>query len=131
MAAVPRSFGQSWHAQRNDRFDPVSLWERLGKDRELLAELVDIFVLEGPSMLHKIETALDHHDLDGLSKASHRLKGSVMQLSAPYATAKAAELETLGRNNSLIGSHKLFQELQIEVGWLIKTLKTMVETGPV
>jgi HPt (histidine-containing phosphotransfer) domain-containing protein len=128
MAAVPQSFSHSWHALRSERFDPVSLWERLGEDGELLSELVDIFALEGPSMVEHIRAAVEQNDADALSKASHRLKGSVLQFSAVHASAKAAELEMLGRKNSFTGAHELFQELQSEVGWLIKTLKIMVET---
>jgi HPt (histidine-containing phosphotransfer) domain-containing protein len=130
MAAVPQTFNPDWHALRSERFDPVSLWERLGEDLELLTELVEILMLEGPATLEQIKTAIEGNDADALSKAAHRLKGSVLQFSAITASAKAAELETMGRKNSLTGANELFQQLQFEIGWLIKTLKTMLASGP-
>jgi histidine phosphotransfer protein HptB len=131
MASVPQTFSPHWHALRSEKFDPVSLWERLGEDWELLTELVEILVVEGPAMLDNINLAINENDAEALSKAAHRLKGSVLQFSAVTASARAAELEMLGRKNSLTGAPELFKNLQFEVGWLIKTLKTMLASGPV
>ena len=130
MASVPQTFSPDWHALRSEKFDPVSLWERLGEDMELLTELVEILEQEGPAMLGQINSAIEGNDAEALSKAAHRLKGSVLQFSATTASAKAAELETMGRKNSFTGAHELFQQLQFEVGWLIKTLQAMLASGP-
>jgi HPt (histidine-containing phosphotransfer) domain-containing protein len=125
---VLSSFRKNWHELRDDRFDPVSLWARVGQDPELLGELVGIFAEEGPILLEQIRLAIKNNDTLVLRKASHKLKGSVLQFSAGRAIETAAKLEQLGRNHSVAGALELFQDLEIEVGWLIKMLKTMADT---
>lgn len=123
------SFPKNWRALRDDRFDPVSLWARVGQDPELLSELVGIFAEEGPILLRQITLALESNDPLSLRKASHKLKGSVLQFSAGHAIEIAAKLEHLGRKHSVAGGRELTQDLEVEIGWLIRTLKTMVDTA--
>jgi HPt (histidine-containing phosphotransfer) domain-containing protein len=95
----------------------------------LLGELVGIFAEEGPILLEQIRLAIQNNDSMALRKASHKLKGCVLQFSAGRAIEKAAKLEQLGRKHSVAGALELFQELQAEVGWVIGKLNTMVDTG--
>jgi hypothetical protein len=61
-----------------------------------------------------------------LEKASHKIKGSVLQFSAHTAAAIALELEENGRLGSMTGAEALLKKLKHEVDLLQQTLHVMV-----
>ena len=107
-------------------FDPDSLWNRVDGDRELLRDLVGVFATEVPIMLSRIEKAIEKGDATELEKAGHKLKGSLLQLSAPRAAATAGSLEALGSNGTLAGAVMLGKTLRQEVYLLMTNLNAMV-----
>jgi HPt (histidine-containing phosphotransfer) domain-containing protein len=111
---------------KSERFDPESLWNRVDGDIDLLRELVDVFALEAPKMLTRIEAAIGHGSASELEQASHKLKGSVLQFSASAAAAAALELEEKGRLGSVAGSEPLLRKLRHEIGSLQEILNSMV-----
>jgi HPt (histidine-containing phosphotransfer) domain-containing protein len=110
----------------NESFDPESLWNRVDGDMELLRELVELFAQEAPRMLAQIEDAIEHRSAVDLEKASHKLKGSVLQFSARAASAVALELEENARQGSTAGSQVLLGKLRQEIDVLQVTLRAMV-----
>ncbi|HWX54163.1 MAG TPA: Hpt domain-containing protein [Verrucomicrobiae bacterium] len=110
-------------------FDPVSLWERVGGDMELLRELVAILAEECPGMLTRIETAVAEGNADDLQKSSHKMKGSVLQFSASEAAAFASQLEEMGRTSSLAEAPTVLARLTTEVTLLLEVLNKMVGQG--
>jgi len=110
-------------------FDPISLWERVGGDMELLRDLVAIFSEECPGMLACIETAVAENNATALQRASHKVKGSVLQFSASDAAATAGQLEDMGRTNSLADAAQVLEALKAEVALLMETLNLMVYRG--
>lgn len=111
---------------KSERFDPESLWNRVDGDLDLLRELVELFVEEGPRMLAEIEMAIEAGSASDLEKASHKIKGSVLQFSARAAAAIALELEENGRLGSLAGAERLLKTLREEIDLLQQTLHAMV-----
>jgi len=109
-----------------EHFDRQSLWDRVAGDPELLRELVDLFAAEAPRMLARIEQAIKDGSPSGLEKASHKIKGSVLQFSAHTAAAIALELEENGRRGSMTGAEVLLKKLKHEVDLLQQTLHVMV-----
>ena len=90
-----------WESLTSERFDPSALWQRVDGDMQLLGELVKIFAAEYPELLLKIDAATRDGDAEALREASHKLKGSLLQLSAPVAAQAASNLERLAASNSL------------------------------
>lgn len=109
-----------------EHFDPQSLWNRVAGDPELLRELVELFTAEAPRMMARVEQAIKDGSPSGLEKASHKIKGSVLQFSAHTAAAIALELEENGRRGSMTGAEALLKKLKYEVDLLQKTLRIMV-----
>jgi histidine phosphotransfer protein HptB len=109
-----------------EHFDQQSLWNRVAGDPELLRELVDLFAAEAPRMLARIEQAINDGSPSGLEKASHKIKGSVLQFSAHTAAAIALEMEENGRCGSITDAEALLKKLKYEVDLLQKTLRVMV-----
>lgn len=115
-----------WERLRSERFDPVALWRTVGGDMDLLRQLVRLFADEYPVMLKKIATAAGSQDSDGLRKATHKLKGSLLQLAAPAAVAVAAELENCAALNRLSEAATLITKLRAEADSVLQLLQAMI-----
>ncbi|MGH9633555.1 MAG: Hpt domain-containing protein [Candidatus Angelobacter sp.] len=114
---------------KSEHFDPDALWNRVHGDVTLLRELVDLFAAEVPGMLARIEKAIKHGSPSDLEKASHKIKGSMLQFSAHAAANIALKLEESGRIGSMAGTGNLLQNLRQEISELQQTLRAMVRDG--
>jgi HPt (histidine-containing phosphotransfer) domain-containing protein len=112
-----------------EHFDPDALWNRVHGDVTLLRELVDVFAAEVPGMLARIEKAIKHGSPSDLEKASHKIKGSMLQFSAHRAANIALKLEQSGRISSMAGTGNLLQKLRQEISELEQALRAMVRDG--
>ncbi|MBZ5493440.1 MAG: Hpt domain-containing protein [Acidobacteriia bacterium] len=113
----------------SEHLDPDALWDRLHGDVTLLRELVDVFAAEVPEMLAKIEKAIKHGSPSDLEKASHKIKGSMLQFSAHRAANIALRLEESGRVGAMAETGNLLQKLRQEISELQQTLRAMVRDG--
>ena len=98
---------------------------------QLLREVVEIFAAEYPEMMRQIEQAMNQADVEQLRKVSHKLKGSLLQFSAPAASGAAADLEHLATNDALEGARPVVQKLVAEVDWLMGMLRKMTSQATV
>ena len=94
------------------RFDPHAAAARLGGDRRLLRDLLEIFLAECPVMLSNIRKAIDASDATALRHAAHALKGSVANFAAPRPFEAARALERMGIDEDLSGAVIALQELE-------------------
>jgi HPt (histidine-containing phosphotransfer) domain-containing protein len=111
---------------KNENFDPDALWNRVHGDLNLLRELVELFTTEVPGMLAKIDSAIKCGSPSEMEKASHKLKGSMLQFSAHAAAAIARQMEESGRTGSMAGAEESFQKLRQEISVLQQALLAMV-----
>jgi CheY-like chemotaxis protein len=93
-------------------FDPHVAAARLGGDRRLLRDLLEIFMAECPVMVSNIRKAIDASDPTALRRAAHALKGSVANFAAPRPFEAAQRLERMGIDDDLSGALFAFQELE-------------------
>lgn len=114
---------------KSEQFDPDALWNRVHGDVNLLRELVELFAEEVPGMLARIDKAIKHGSPSDLEKASHKIKGSMLQFSAHGAAAIALQLEENGRIGLVAGADNLLQKLRQEIAELKQTLHAMVRDG--
>jgi len=113
---------------KTERFDPGSLWDRVDGDMGLLRELIEVFAEEGPRMLARVDNAIRNGSALELEKASHKIKGSVLQFSASAAAAVALKLEEIGKRGIVAGAEQLLAQLKQEVELLQKSLNAMACT---
>jgi HPt (histidine-containing phosphotransfer) domain-containing protein len=106
-------------------FDPESLWERVDGDLDLLRDLTRIFQEEFPAIMGRAEAAIQRGDAAGLAQSGHKIKGSLLQFSAPAGAAAAQGLEELGRSGRVAGAETLMHTLRHEVEVLMSSLNTM------
>ena len=114
---------------KNEHFDPESLWRRIDHDRDLLRQLVAVFAEEAPRLLARIDEGIRAGLAGDVKKASHKLKGSLLQFSARTALAAAQELEEKAQNGLIAGATPLLNRLRHEIDLLREGLNAMV-CGP-
>jgi two-component system sensor histidine kinase/response regulator len=118
--------GKVFQDLASDGFDPVSLWERVNRDMDLLRDLVELFAQEYPGLLSSIRAALEQGQFVDVQKLSHKMKGSALQFSGRLVVVAAGTLEEMGRTESLDGADKVMATLNFEVLRLMEALKMMV-----
>jgi HPt (histidine-containing phosphotransfer) domain-containing protein len=83
--------------------DAATLMERLGGDRELLGELIELFEVDTPHRIDALREAALVGDSEGVSRAAHGIKSGLSNFCAAPAQARAFELERFGREGALPG----------------------------
>ncbi len=83
---------------------PVVDWDaaiaRLNGDRELLAEMIEVFRTEAPRLIDRISVAVRKRDAAELKISAHTLKGAVGNFAAKTVFAAALRLETLAKDGN-------------------------------
>lgn len=79
-------------------FEPEEFEAQVAYDRELMVEIIDLFLAERPDQVNDMRTAMAAGDFQRLSRAAHTIKGSLGSMHAPQAKAHAQQLELAARN---------------------------------
>jgi two-component system, sensor histidine kinase and response regulator len=77
---------------------PDEFEEQVGGDRELMVEIIDLFLEERKQQVLEMRAAVKASDWESLSKLAHTIKGSLGSLHAPRARYGAQELEIAARD---------------------------------
>jgi HPt (histidine-containing phosphotransfer) domain-containing protein len=78
-------------------FDQAAFLARVDGDTTLMQELVELFLIDGPQRLKRIEEAIHEADWQALERAAHALKGAVGNFCATRAFDLTLHLESLAR----------------------------------
>ena len=103
-------------------FDRRAALRRANGDPALLAELSELFLEDSPKTMEAIRIALSAKDPRTVKKLAHRLKGSLLTLSASRAAELANELEERASQDSLPECKNTVYELQSELERLNRDL---------
>jgi two-component system sensor histidine kinase/response regulator len=103
-------------------FDVQVLLKRLGNDRQLMTDLVEIFQEESPRNLESIADGIARNDPDAVRSACHMLKGSLSYFGVAEAIELASSLEKQGKAGCLDGAADKFRNLQEIVHSLLEAL---------
>jgi two-component system sensor histidine kinase/response regulator len=79
-----------------DVFDMEALRARVEGDLDLLAEMIDLYLLSSPRLLTKLELAIASRDGERTTRAAHTLKGALGSMCADSCTEAAQQLEIIG-----------------------------------
>jgi len=88
-----------------------SALRRLGDDRELFDQIVQIFLEDAPGLLQSAHRALEIGDSTGVRRAAHSLKGLAATLSADGAVSAAYQLEHLAGSGHLAEASEPIENL--------------------
>jgi two-component system, sensor histidine kinase and response regulator len=81
--------------------DKAQILDRMGGDKELLREVMTLFLDDGPKLLEQMSDAIRQGDADGLQKAAHALKGAVANFTAKSAVQAALDLEAMAKTGDI------------------------------
>lgn len=98
-------------------------FETVAGDRDLLEELIRVFLREQERMFHELEVALAEGDLRRLRRSAHSARGALGHLGATAAAEIAAELESMAQSGDLQNAPQRMERLQQEVKELVYELK--------
>lgn len=100
--------------------------ERVGNDRELLRDLVHLFLAGMPGSIASIALAIDRRDNTALFQAAHALKGSVRTFTEGDAALLVSELEASALANDFAAAHDLSVCLERALAQLGRALEQLV-----
>jgi len=114
--------GRGRNMDREAVFDKEQLAACVDGDRDLLREVVSLFLEEYPGLMGEMENAICGGDALRLNRAAHSLKGSVGNFGARAAFDLAFSLEKMGKGSDLGGAAPAFAALSREMERLGKAL---------
>ena len=111
-----RKMGASAGIDWNVAFDTV------GGDRQLLIELINIFLKEKDSMIQKMRDGFKNSDVESAQRIAHSLKGTLHHLGVNKVAEIAEKIERLGEDE-LEQAVALCDELENEINQLTSELQ--------
>jgi PAS domain S-box-containing protein len=103
-------------------FDRDAALHRVDGDRELLREIIGLFVEDAPRRLAEIEEGLARTDLDQVRRAAHTLKGAAANLAAHRLQAMAVRLEATAKDGNVAAIPPVLIAARGELQRLTETL---------
>ena len=79
-------------------FEPEQFLAQVAHDRDLMVEIIDLFLADRGDQVNEMRNALAAGDYNRLSRAAHTIKGSLSSLHAPQAKTRSQDLETAAKN---------------------------------
>jgi CheY-like chemotaxis protein len=112
-----------------DILDKAALLARVGNDRQLLKELVALFLEECPKLVSDVRDAVAAKDGRRLKVAAHTLKGAVSNFSTWPSFEAALRLETMGHKNDLAHAEEGLAALDAALARLQPVLAHFAASG--
>jgi two-component system, sensor histidine kinase and response regulator len=109
------------------QWDSVRTLEMLGRDENLLREVIAIFLAETPKKMANLRQALEQGDADSVEKIAHSLKGELGYLAIPEVAQKARALEQMGRKSDLQNATTLLTTLNNELSAVLASMRSVKE----
>jgi HPt (histidine-containing phosphotransfer) domain-containing protein len=97
---------------------------RLGGDRRLLTELMQIYIEDAPMLLMRISNGVRDTNRSDVLHAAHLLAGLAANLGAPSVTEPAERLEEIAVSGGLEEASATVEELQTQAARLEKDLQS-------
>ena len=102
---------------------------RVDHDQETFQMMIELFMEHGPKDLADAEEALDAGNAAGVARASHKLKGAILQFCAPAALQACKELEESAKAGNLTHGGQLYASLEQEFHRLLAALRQARDEG--
>lgn len=94
-------------------------------DKELLIELIALFIENAPEQLKILDHAILKHDLDCVANAAHRIKSMISTFHAEPTIALATELENCARHRKSSELEQIADQLSYAVKQLMGSLQAV------
>ena len=94
-------------------------------DKEIILEIIDIFINEYPERMKSINDSISSKSFDDIKFHSHSIKGVVANFCAPEVEQQARELEFKGTNKDFTDVEEMFEEFRKSTSALLEELKEL------
>lgn len=94
-------------------------------DKEIVLEIIDIFINEYPDRIKAISDSIEAVDYDGIKFNCHSVKGVIANFIAPEVEGEARELEIMGANKDISGIDSLFDKFKVHSNEMVEELKEL------
>jgi len=111
--------------RRTGAVDLEGALDRLGGDRQLYDELVEVFKKECAGVAAEMRRQLGDGDLRALERSAHTFRGASSNLGAVGVSEAAQELERRAESKNLEGAREQLQVLQNELERLFDELEAL------
>ncbi len=111
-----------------DRIVAINVAQALGQldgDRELLSEVIDIFVETIPELMDDLQSAISSNDAEQLQGVAHSLKGAASNICAEPVRFAAQQLEEMGQLGDFNEVETIMATLQDHVSALVTFAETI------
>jgi signal transduction histidine kinase/CheY-like chemotaxis protein/HPt (histidine-containing phosphotransfer) domain-containing protein len=113
-----------------DVLDYHVLSEFADGDSAFIIDVIDLFLETAPSLIQRIENAIDSLDSEEIEAAAHSLKGALSSIQAPRASRAASMLEIMGSDRNLDDASTAYRDLRREMDILVLALRTINPGSP-
>ena len=124
---INNALGDAIKADIPPSLDKETLLNTFDRDRDFLAEIVNLFLSEAPPMVKTINKALQEKDADTLRRTAHSLKGMLLNFLAESAARTAFKLEERGREKAFDGSDTEYKKLVVQLNEIYKILSDILK----
>ncbi|MFA5059152.1 MAG: Hpt domain-containing protein [Candidatus Omnitrophota bacterium] len=111
----------------DDIIDLNEVLERVQDDKELLLELIGIFLGDCPAKLSAMKMAAEKKDFGQIKDLAHSLKGASANISAKKISAIFLQIEQMAKNNDAASTLQLLTQVNVQIkdleNYLVKLKK--------
>jgi CheY-like chemotaxis protein len=111
--------------QADERIDHAALLAGVDGDRDLLRQMVRVFLTDYPHRVAEMKEAVRRGDAVAVERAAHTLKGALGNFAASGTIAAAQGLEAMARRGSLDGVGDVCATLYSELALLAEELRRL------
>jgi HPt (histidine-containing phosphotransfer) domain-containing protein len=104
-------------------FNRSQALRNVGGSDAVLAEMIELFLIECPKQMSGIEAAYASGIREDVMRSAHTLKGSASLLAAEAVFIAARSIEVLGRDAKLDDFPEAWTALQRHIGELLQALR--------
>jgi response regulator RpfG family c-di-GMP phosphodiesterase len=108
-----------------DVINEIVALQRPGKP-DLLTKVVEIYLEETEKLINEIKTGMAQRNYEQIRSAAHSLKSSSAHIGALTIAAFARDLETLGKNKSVVGADELVRSLDSHLSSVRPELQSLL-----
>ncbi len=99
----------------SERIDFAAALEAVGGDKDLLVELIDLFLEDFPGQLEEMKKATEGGDSENTAARAHSIKGAAGNLALKRVQELAIEVEKMSTAGNLKGVARLIEDLEAEL----------------
>ncbi|MFO0896925.1 MAG: PAS domain-containing protein [Pirellulales bacterium] len=126
-ALAPTAAAAPAAAPSEDLVDWARARARVAGDEDLLAELIDVFLVEFPRSRELLQQAADSGQAPVVGRISHTLKSSFGHFGAGQAAEAAQRLESAGYAGTLTNSQQFLDQLDSAARQVLPVLESFVQ----